>query len=79
MKGNCYIPANPYIVLEDLNMDWDKEDVKKFDYLWKEGRSIQEIAKRFKRQQDEIAVIILDRSRKGKISKRKNGILGEVI
>ena len=74
MKGNQYIPANPYIALADLNMDWEQKDVEKFDFLWKSDLSMKEIAKRLKKSHDEVAVIILDRARKGKIKPRKNGI-----
>ena len=70
------IPINPYIALEDLNFDWALKDIQKFDHLWNEGKSLQEIARILKRPQDEIVVIILDRARKGKIQKRKNGIFG---
>lgn len=70
------IPNNPYIALEDLNFDWSVKDIEKFDALWREGKPLQEIAKILKRPQDEIAVIILDRARKGKIAKRKFGIFG---
>lgn len=79
MKKYNIIPEAPcYIALSDLNFDWDHSEVIKFENLWNKGLSLQEIAFKLKRNQDEIAVIILDRARKGKIKKRKNGIFGEV-
>lgn len=65
-----------YIALEDCNLDWDYEEVKRFESLWKQGYSIFELKEILKRPQVEIVVLIMDRHRKGKIRERENGLFG---
>lgn len=65
-----------YIDLNDFELAWELKDVRKFDELWKKGLSLQQLAERFNRDLDEIAIHVIDRVRKGKIRKRENGYLG---
>lgn len=65
-----------YIALEETNFDWDYEEVEQFDYLWSKGYSIYQLTKIFKRTQIEIAIIVIDRNKKGFIKRRENGLFG---
>ncbi len=66
----------PYTPLENLKWGWTVGEVAEFDYLWKEGHAITDIASYFNREVDEIAIIAFDRARMDKIKPRKNGIFG---
>ena len=44
--------------------------------FWDEGKHIADIAEYMKRDQDEVAVLIMHLARRGKIEKRKTGVLG---
>lgn len=65
-----------YIACEDLDFVWDEHDLIEFINDWKSGKSIFQLADRFQREQDEIAILILDLARKGMIDKREGGIFG---
>lgn len=67
---------NVYIALEELNFNWDREQVEEFDQCWNDGYSIIELADYFKRTQEEIGLLIIDRSLKDKIKPRKGGLFG---
>ncbi|MEW9702852.1 helix-turn-helix domain containing protein [Paenibacillus sp. SI8] len=67
---------NLYIACEEMNMIWDDPDVLAFESMWKEGLSIDDIAKSFGRDIDEVALLVMDRARKGYIGKRPNGAYG---
>ncbi|KAB2328954.1 helix-turn-helix domain-containing protein [Cytobacillus depressus] len=66
----------PYIALEELNFFWDQNEISEFDKLWAEGASLYELMERFNRNHAEVAVLIMDRSLKGKIKERKYGLFG---
>lgn len=59
-----------------MNFDWDSGAVDVFDQLWNEGRSISYIAEAFERDIDEVAILAIDRVRKGFIKKRPGGAYG---
>lgn len=63
-----------YIAIEDLDCVWDIDHVKDFEYLWNEGHTLSDIAKYLKRDIDEVAILLLDRARKGKVKSRESGI-----
>lgn len=67
---------NVYIALEELNFHWDRGQVEEFDQCWNDGYSIIELADYFKRTQEEIGLLIIDRSLKDKIKPRKGGLFG---
>jgi len=69
---------NTYLVGEDEDLRWDLNKVLNFDFLWNEGHSLQDIANYFKRDIDEVAYLVIDRAKKGKIKPRKNGIFGNL-
>ncbi|WP_158738649.1 hypothetical protein [Alteribacillus sp. YIM 98480] len=56
--------GSTYIVNEDLEHVFTKDEVKLFDMLWKEGRSLKNIATYFKRNPDEMFLLLFDRVRK---------------
>jgi hypothetical protein len=65
-----------YLAMEDADLVWDTREVKQFDEMWAEGIDITDIAKRFKRDPDEVLVLALDRARKGYINSRPGSIWG---
>lgn len=64
------------IALSDLDFSWFPEEVGKVKQLWNQGLHIADIAEYMKRDQDEVAVLIMHLARKGKIEKRKTGVFG---
>ncbi len=67
------------IVLEDLDFSWYKYEIEKVKKLWIYGWHIADIAKYIKRDQDEVAALIMHLARKGEIQKRKGGIFGGMV
>jgi hypothetical protein len=65
-----------YIALEDLNFIWDLRDVRELDEMWRRGFSLQYMAEYFERDPDEVALLLMDRLRRGRIRPRKGGIFG---
>jgi hypothetical protein len=65
-----------YIACEDLDFVWDEHDLIEFVNDWKSGKSIYELSSKFEREQDEVAILIMDLARKGMIHKRAGGIFG---
>ncbi|WP_227522037.1 helix-turn-helix domain containing protein [Bacillus solitudinis] len=63
-----------YIALEELNFLWDEKEVIEFDQMWKRGVSLKRMARYFNREEDEVAMLILDRKRKKRISVRDRGL-----
>ncbi|PWW06294.1 hypothetical protein DFQ01_103196 [Paenibacillus cellulosilyticus] len=66
-----------YLACEDMNFAWDEVEVRKFHELWKAGVGIFDIAEQLKRDPDEVALLIIDRSRQHRIQPRTGGIWGE--
>lgn len=60
-----------YIACEEVDMIWSEKDVEHFRNMWKEGKTILQIADFFKRDPDEIGLLIIDQSRKGLIKNEK--------
>jgi len=67
-----------YVVLEDLDFVWTKDDVNEFECLWVEGWTLEQLTEYFKRSQEEILTLALDRARLGGIKPRAGGLIGEV-
>ncbi|PFW87225.1 sugar ABC transporter substrate-binding protein [Bacillus pseudomycoides] len=53
-------PLTLYIALEEANFLWNEQDVIRFQEMWDRGINIVEIARKLKRHQIEVAVLILD-------------------
>ncbi|WP_273125793.1 hypothetical protein [Bacillus weihaiensis] len=61
-----------YYALDDcdshgISLDWYEEDVEEVDRLYTNGLTVKQIAKHFKRNIDDVAILIIDRAIKGKI------------
>lgn len=67
-----------YLACEDMNFMWTRQQVKDFRILWEEGRSLDELARYFRRSQEEILILALDLGVKNKIKPRKGGLIGEM-
>ncbi|MDQ6418694.1 hypothetical protein RB620_04505 [Paenibacillus sp. LHD-117] len=52
---------NRTIVCEELNYVWDEHQLVELDRLWREGYTINQIAKLFLRKREEIAIALIDR------------------
>jgi len=66
-----------YIACYDMNFSWLPQDVKKVIRLWEYGLSLKEIGKHLRRDLDEIAILLIDLGRQGKIKSREGGIYGQ--
>jgi len=64
------------IALSDLDFSWFPEEVGKVKQLWNQGLHIAAIAAKVKRDQDEVAILIMHLARQERIAKRKMGVLG---
>jgi len=67
---------NIYVACEDLDFVWDEKDVKQFDRMWEEGLSLPDIARAFGRDENEVAILAIDRRMKGYIQAREGGVWG---
>lgn len=65
---------NLYIALEELDMFWDEDEVRQVKEAWDKNESVFAIAKRMERDPDEVAVLLMDLARKGRIEKRVMGL-----
>jgi hypothetical protein len=68
-----------YMFEQNVSVDfiWCESKVLEFDELWKKGYHIADIQKRLKRKSiQDIALIAIDRCRKGFIEPRKEGLEG---
>ena len=52
-----------------INWFWEPSQVREFDRLFKEGYTIKQLSKYFKRPQFEIALMLIDRDLLGKLGK----------
>lgn len=55
-----------YFVNEDLRHDWSFQEVKTIKRLWENGFHIDDIAKKFECDPDEVFLLLFDLSRKDK-------------
>ncbi|MHB1420820.1 MAG: hypothetical protein ACYCX4_14785, partial [Bacillota bacterium] len=70
-------PKEPlYTMLEDLDFSWYAGQVQQVIGWWNEGISIFEMGICLARDPDEIAMLIMDLARQGRIQKRETGALG---
>ena len=67
---------NIYLACEDMDFVWDERDVAKFQDMWREGLGLKEIAEAFKRDPDEVGMLVMDQARKGLIKPRKKVVNG---
>ncbi|MGG3572842.1 hypothetical protein ABES80_10205 [Bacillus gobiensis] len=65
-----------YIALENADFAWREDQVKEIDRLWKEGTSLDVIAKLMGRSTRDVFILIYDRLDTGKLPSRKGSIFG---
>lgn len=63
-KRNMY---NNYLVLMDMDFSWEKEQVEEIIEFVKQGMTIRWLSRRYKREIDEVFLLLLDLARKEKI------------
>jgi hypothetical protein len=72
-------PQKPlYIALETLDFTWDFAEKDKAIDLYNQGVHYADIATHFRRDGDEVALLLMDLLRKGKIKRREGGCYGTV-
>ena len=69
-------PVPLHIALADLDFSWYTHEVLKVRKMWQTGVHIEDIAKAVNRDCDEVAVLLIDLARDGKIQRRRLGIYG---
>ncbi|MDA2214039.1 helix-turn-helix domain-containing protein [Bacillus cereus] len=65
---------NLYIPLEKYDLVFDESEVTRMKTLWRENKSLNEIAEEMGRHEMEIAVLIMDQGDKQRINKRSMGL-----
>ena len=70
---------NNYIACFDLDFSWKEKQVKRVTAYWNSGYHIAEIAEKVNRIIDEVTILIIDLSRKGKIEEREGGVFGAEV
>lgn len=69
-------PKEQYIALMDLDFSWSPTEINTVKCMWREDKHIADISETIGRDQDEIAVLLIDLSRQGKIERRERGVYG---
>lgn len=64
---------------DDFSFLWDRHEINDFRELWNAGHHIDDISRKLKRDQDEVAILIIWLVRHGRLKKRKGGVLGNAI
>ncbi|WP_426826573.1 hypothetical protein [Bacillus pumilus] len=57
-----------------MNFEWTILGLKRFLDYWYEGRSVDEMAELFNRPAEEVLLLMIDFSKRGKIKERPNGV-----
>lgn len=70
---------NNYIACFDLDFSWNEKQVERVIAYWRSGYHIAEIAKKVDRIIDEVAILIIDLARTGKIEEREGGVFGAKV
>ena len=60
-----------YIALEEMNFVWCWSEVEEFIQMWDDGTPFLEIAEHFGRDSDELALLLMDLARKGRVKSRR--------
>lgn len=69
-----------YLACEELDFVWDIRDISQVIQLWNSGNHIYEIAEEVQRETDEVAILLIDLRRKGKVRTRESGdLVGRVM
>ena len=72
-------PKKLYIALDDLNIDftWFPHEVDQAVMHWNIGMSLAEMAKHFRRTEEEVFLLLMDLSMRGKIQEREGACFGK--
>lgn len=77
MRGDKCAPPEPlYIAMEDLDFTFYHFEIADVIEMWVDGRTLDEISRKMKRDPDEVAILLMDLARKKKIPKRQDGVFG---
>jgi hypothetical protein len=69
----------PYIACEDMDFAWDMTDVLDVIAMWQHGKPLQDMAEYLGRDPDEVAILLIDLARQGRITPREGGVMGHAI
>lgn len=61
---------------EEFDLSFKRSVKNRVVELWKEGHSSECMAREIKRDEDEVAVLLIDLARRGEVMKRRNGVRG---
>lgn len=67
-----------YIACEDFNFIWDEHHLTSVIDKWNQGVSVFKMADELNRDVDELAVLLIDLSKKGAITSRQGGLDGSL-
>jgi hypothetical protein len=67
---------NKIIILEGFDFMWDIKKIDEVIELWNNGTPLQEMVCKAKRREEELFLLLLHLSLKGRIKKRGRGIWG---
>ena len=65
-----------YIAMSEHNFLWLRHEVTEVAQLWRAGEHIADIAGRYGRPQEEVAILIMDLAAQDKVSERAGGVMG---
>ena len=65
-----------YVVFEDLNFAWMPGELEKVKAAWEAGMHIVDIAREVDRQENEVAILVMDLAEKGRFRPREGGAYG---
>lgn len=72
---HCKKSTERYVIaLEESDFIWTVDQVRDFRTLWREGKSLMDIAEHFKRTHEEVTILIMDQALKDFIEPRERGI-----
>lgn len=64
------------IILEERKFIWEDAELREFRKMWEQGDSVNEMAKRFRCKEIDIAMVVLDQAEKKLIRSRPAGLIG---
>lgn len=64
------------IILEERKFIWEDAELREFREMWEQGDSVNEMAKRFRCKEIDIAMVVLDQAEKKLIRSRPAGLIG---
>jgi hypothetical protein len=67
------------LILRKMDLFWSSEDEAKVIEMWASGNHIADIAEAINRDQDEIAILVIELAREEKISYRDAGVYGSEV